>query len=90
MTLVQDGRSGKKRIGKKAEVNIDTIAASFEAGDVVNIEKLQQKGIVPSDAVYVKILAHGELDKKLTVEAQDFEICAVKMILLTGGTARKI
>jgi hypothetical protein len=90
MSLVQDGRSGKKRIGKKAEVNIDTIAASFEVGDVVNIEKLQQKGIVPTDAAYVKILAHGELDKKLTVEAQDFEICAVKMILLTGGTARKI
>ena len=38
---------------------------------------------------YIKVLARGKLDKALTVEADDFSPQAVKMIVLTGGSAVK-
>ena len=33
----------------------------------------------------MKILGRGSLDKALIVEAADFSLSAVKMIVLTGG-----
>ncbi len=72
---------------KKAEVNIDTIGKSFEAGETVTLNSLKEKKLVPAQAGYVKVLARGALDKPLTVVAQSFSVAAVKMILLTGGEA---
>jgi ribosomal protein L15 len=88
--LVENKRSGKNYSGKKQEIGIDAISSAYAAGEVVNIESLKQKGLIPQDVGYIKILARGELDKPLTVEANDFSIGAVKMIILTGGTARKV
>ena len=36
-------------------------------------------------ATYVKVLARGALAKSLEVEADDFSLAAVKMIVLAGG-----
>lgn len=72
---------------KKAEINIDTISRSFEAGDTVTLNSLKEKGLVPKQAGCVKVLARGTLDKPLTVIAQSYSVAAVKMIVLTGGTA---
>lgn len=38
----------------------------------------------------VKVLARGSLDKALTVEAADFSLPAVKMIVITGGKVVKL
>ncbi len=76
--------------GKKFAVNIDTLSKNFENGDTVNIEILKEKGIVPQKEKAIKILARGELDKELIVEAEDFSYDAVKMIVLVGGTAYKL
>lgn len=72
---------------KKAEINIDTISRNFEAGDTVTLNTLKQKGLVSKQAGYVKVLARGTLDKPLTVIAQNFSVSAIKMIVLTGGSA---
>jgi ribosomal protein L15 len=89
-SLVEDIRSGKLYEGKKGIVNIDSISEHFERGECVTIETLKEKGIIPQNVGYVKVLARGMLTKPLTIDAQDFSVKAVKMILLTGGTARRV
>lgn len=70
----------------KAIVNIDTISLYFNANETVTLETMKQR--IPgfkSNITYVKVLARGTLDKPLIIEANDFSIEAVKMIVLTGG-----
>ena len=73
--------------GMRAIVNLSAINDAFSAGDTVTIESLKEKGLIPSKAQRVKILANGKLDKSLDIEADSFSVQAVKMITLTGGTA---
>lgn len=72
--------------GKQEVVNIGDIDRAFEAGDVVSLDLLKEKGLVSKGAGRVKILAGGVLNKPLTVKAESFSIQAIKMIELTGGT----
>ncbi len=76
-------RTAKKSV--KHICNIDTISENFEAGDIVNLRALKDKGLIPKKAPSVKILARGVLNKPLTVVADVYSMQAVKMILLTGG-----
>ena len=85
--LVQNSNSVGARTGKKYAVNIDTLSQKFEHGDVVTLQALKQKGIVPKKETAIKILARGTLDKALTIEADAFSLDAIKMIVLVGGTA---
>ena len=75
---------------KKAIVNIDTLSRFYKNGETVNIASLIDKNIVPKRTGYVKILGRGVLNKALIVEANDFTMNAVKMILLTGGRVIEI
>lgn len=75
---------------KRVMVNIDVISRAFQAGDVVTLETLIAKRLVPASAGYLKVCARGALDKPLTVKANDFSVIAVKMIVLTGGHAVRI
>ena len=71
-------------------VNIDTISAHFENGETVTLEEVKNR--VPffnRKATALKVLARGELDKKLTFVADDYSMDAIKMILLVGGTVVK-
>lgn len=85
---VEDSHSGK-RYQSKAIINIDTLSLHFATGDTVTLDALKEKKLVPPKTDYIKVLAHGKLDKHLTVEAQDYSMDAVKMIILTGGKAIK-
>ena len=75
---------------RKCIVNLDTISACFSAGDVVDVNKMKEKEIVPRDAKRIKVLARGVIDKPLTVIADSFSLTAVKMIALTGGRAIRV
>jgi large subunit ribosomal protein L15 len=66
-------------------VNLDQLAAKFEAGDTVTPELLHEKGLVPGGGRPVKILARGELGKKLTVKAHKFSGKAAQKIQESGG-----
>ena len=72
---------------KKAQVNLDTISATFSEGDTVTLSALKEKKLVGKNVGAVKILARGTLNKSLIIIAQDFSMAAIKMILLTGGQA---
>ncbi len=74
-------------VGKKYAINIDTLSQNFNNGDLVDINVLKKRKLVPQSANAIKILARGMLDKKLTVRANDFSTDAIKMILLVGGKA---
>ncbi len=75
---------------RKGIINIDTISAAFEDGDVVTISALKAKHLVPKNIHFVKVLARGILDKSLTVKAHDFSMDAVKMIVIAGGNVVKL
>ena len=80
----------KKRYRKKSIVNIDSLSKNFNAGETVNIQTLKERGILAKDVDFIKVLARGTLDKPLKVEAQDYSVEAIKMILLTGGHVKKV
>ena len=76
--------------GKRGIINIDTISDNFQNGDVVTLDALKAKDLVPKNVIRLKVLARGILDKAITVEAHEFSIDAVKMIALTGGKVVRI
>ena len=67
-------------------VNLDTIAELFEAGTDVTPELLREHGLVGKHGG-VKILARGDIAKKLTVKAHKFSGKAAEKIAAAGGTA---
>ena len=69
-------------------VNLPDLEARFEAGDEVTPETLVGKGLATRKGIPVKVLAKGELSKKLTVRAHGFSAAAREAIEAAGGTAR--
>lgn len=67
-----------------APVNVEILAKYFE-GDVTP-EALYAHGLAHKGAK-IKVLARGELDKKLTVRAHAFSKAAKEKIEAAGGTA---
>ena len=76
--------------GKMGAVNVGTLNVHYEDGDKVDIDSLKAKKLIAADCKRVKILADGDLDKTLTVEANSFSLQAIKMITLVGGHAIKL
>jgi large subunit ribosomal protein L15 len=62
----------------------------FADGDVVNLLSLQALGLARKKGVAVKILASGELTKKVTVEGARVSASAREKILAVGGTVKDI
>ena len=73
-----------------AIVNLDDLEKLFEAGAEVNPDILIEKGVIPSLMDGVKILAFGELKKKLTVKAHAFSKKAIEAIEAAKGEAVKL
>ena len=66
-------------------VNLADLEERFDAGAEVTPETLREKGLAKrSDPV--KILARGEISKKLTVRAHGFSATAREKIEAAGGT----
>jgi outer membrane biosynthesis protein TonB len=58
----------------------------FDAGTEITPELLKQAGVVRSLKHPIKILATGELTKKLTVHAHGFSAKAAELIVAAGGS----
>ena len=71
-------------------VNLDTLAATFDAGTVVTPELLRDRGIVARGKRPVKVLARGEIGKALTIRVHKFSGPAAEKIAAAGGTAETI
>jgi large subunit ribosomal protein L15 len=71
-------------------INLQTLEGAFENGDTVNLETLAQKGLLKNRIEMVKILANGDLTKKLQVTAHRFSKSAEEKIAARGGTVERI
>ena len=71
-------------------VNLDTLAARFDAGTVVTPELLLERGLMSGAHRLIKVLGRGELVKKLTVRAHKFSGKAAEKIAAAGGTAEQL
>lgn len=69
-----------------------SVLDTFEAGAVVDINALVEKGLIKlvKGGVGLKVLAGGELNKALTVKANAFSDAAKAAIEKAGGTAEQI
>jgi large subunit ribosomal protein L15 len=73
-----------------AVVNLDALAERFESGTVVTPELMRQKGLVRGGRERIKVLARGDVSKKLTVRAHKFSGKAAEKIAAAGGAAEVI
>lgn len=73
-----------------ATINLSDLNKHFNDGDVVTPEILKEKGIIKKQLSGVKVLATGNLEKKLTVKANRFSSVAVSKIEAAGGTTEVI
>jgi large subunit ribosomal protein L15 len=58
----------------------------FDAGDVVSPESLVEKGILKNTKIDVKLLASGDISKKLTIRVHAISAAAREKIEAAGGT----
>jgi large subunit ribosomal protein L15 len=70
-----------------AVVNLDVLADRFDDGTVVTPELLRERGLVRGGQRQIKVLARGDIAKKLTVRAHKFSGKAAEKIAAAGGAA---
>jgi len=73
-----------------AVVNLDALAEVFESGTVITPDLLRERGLVHGKRQPIKVLARGDVSKKLTVHAHKFSGKAAEKIAAAGGTAEMI
>lgn len=73
-----------------AVVNVDLLTERFDEGTVITPELLKDHGIIASAGQLIKVLARGDVSKKLTVRAHKFSGKAAEKIAAVGGAAEVI
>lgn len=71
-------------------VNTGALQKLFEDGDTVNVETLQEKGLINKVGDGVKILGKGNLTKKLSCHAHAYSASARAQIEGAGGTCESL
>jgi large subunit ribosomal protein L15 len=71
------------------EVNVGNLNI-FDAGTEVTCDKLVEAGIIKNTKNPVKVLAHGDINRPLTVKADKFSVAAKSKIEAAGGTAVEV
>ena len=84
------GFNNKQFETKFATINLSDLEKFFNDGDVVTPEVLKERKIIKKELSGIKVLANGELTKKLTVKAHRFSAKAVTKIENIGGKAEVI
>ena len=73
-----------------AVVNLDTLSERFPDGTVVTPELLHEHGLITQTRRPIKVLARGDVSKKLTVRAHKFSGKAAEKIAAAGGATEVI
>jgi large subunit ribosomal protein L15 len=68
-------------------VNLSSLEKAFDEGATVDPEALKKARLVKSSRKPIKVLANGEITKKLTVKAHKFSETAREKIAKAGGSA---
>jgi large subunit ribosomal protein L15 len=74
---------------KTQPVNISDLEERFDSGAEVTLETLKEKGLAKRSHP-VKVLARGEIKKKLTVHAHAFSAAAKEKIEAAGGSCHTL
>jgi large subunit ribosomal protein L15 len=74
------------RSHKVAKTNVYTGQLEVFSGKVVDTALLAENGLIPNAHVAVKLLAKGELTKKVTVKLQAASAQAIEAIQKAGGS----
>jgi large subunit ribosomal protein L15 len=70
-------------------VNLFLLEKNYSDGETVSLETLVEKGLIKKSEKNVKILANGELSKKLEVQIEKVSAGAVEKIEKAGGKVVK-
>jgi large subunit ribosomal protein L15 len=70
-----------------AVINLDTLAERFDEDTVVTPELLREVGLISDARALIKVLARGDVSKKLTVHAHKFSGKAAEKLAAAGGAA---
>jgi len=74
---------------KTQPINLSDLEERFDSGAEVNLESLREKGLAKRKDP-VKILARGEIKKKLEVHAHAFSAAAKEKIEAAGGSCHTL
>jgi large subunit ribosomal protein L15 len=83
--LPKRGFNNKNFARRFAVVNLDALNV-FEDGQEITPELLREKGLAAKHPAQIKVLATGELRRKLTVKAHAFSQPAAEKIQAAGGS----
>lgn len=84
---IPKARGFKSGYAKPAVVNLQDLEKRFNDGALINAKQLLAKGLIRTAKNGVKILAEGELTKKLKIQADGFSQGALAKIKKAGGEA---
>jgi large subunit ribosomal protein L15 len=73
-----------------AVVNLDDLVARFDEGVDVTPELMRSSGLVRDARLPIKVLARGDMSKKLSVRAHKFSGKAAEKLAAAGGAAHVI
>ena len=68
-----------------AVVNLDVLEQRFDTGTIITPELLLEARLIHSSRQPIKVLARGDISKKLTVRAHKFSGKAAEKIAAAGG-----
>jgi large subunit ribosomal protein L15 len=71
-------------------VNLRDLERVFDSGDTVNPQTMVEKGLIRKGDQIVKVLATGDLTKKLQVHAHRFSGAAREQIEAAGGSCEVV
>ena len=71
------------------EVTVGELSAAFKNKYDITLDLLKKVGLAPSEANYLRVIAKGECHYPLRVTANDYELLALKLIIITGGNVIK-
>jgi large subunit ribosomal protein L15 len=72
-------------------ISLATLEQNFKAGETVNAESLRERGLIPRKVPGgIKILANGELNKKLKIEVNHYSAAAEQKLKDKGISFTKV
>lgn len=78
-----------RKFKKEAEViNVDVLSKKYSESEIVNIDTLREKALIRKNSTSIKILAKGNVDKKLQIEGLKLSPAAREKIEKAGGTIK--
>ncbi len=74
----------------RAMISIGEISAAFSSDYLIDIDLLKEVGLIPKSSTFLYITNGGICHKSINVRANEYDIEALKMLILSGSNAIRI